>query len=365
MTTETDQAYMKRALALARRGAGRVSPNPMVGAVIVRNGRVIGEGYHRAFGGRHAEINAIESALDDPRGADFYVTLEPCSHYGKTPPCVDRLIELAPARVVIGTADPNPLVAGRGIAALKRHNIATEVGILENDCRRLNETFFTYMERGTPFVTVKYAQTLDGRIASSTGDSRWISSLKSRQFAHRLRSRHDAVLVGSGTVLADDPELTVRLVRGRNPVRVVIDSRLRVPLAARLFSGSEQARTLVVTSAHSDPTKRIHLQERGIDIITVAEKTPGRLDTREIFAGLGRRGLSSVLVEGGAGIITSCLLNSCVDRLVVITAPRILGSGIEAVGDLGLTAVNQSLNLRFEKISRSDGDLIIDARVKS
>ncbi len=364
MTAETDQAYMKRALALARKGAGRVSPNPMVGAVIVRNGRIISEGYHRAFGGRHAEINAIESAAEDLRGAEFYVTLEPCSHYGKTPPCVDRLIEIAPSRVVIGTADPNPLVSGRGIKALKRHGIATKVGVLEEDCRRLNETFFTYMERGTPFITVKYAQTLDGRIAASTGDSRWISSLKSRRFAHRLRSLHDAVLVGSGTALADDPELTVRLVRGRNPVRVVIDSRLRVPLDAHLFNNIKQARTLAVTSTRSDPSKRERLQERGVDILTVPEETPGLLDLREIFAELGRLGLSSVLVEGGAGIITSCLLAGCVDRLVVITAPRILGSGIDAVGDLGLTAVEQSLNLRFDKVSRSDGDLIIDARIK-
>ncbi|HET58129.1 MAG TPA: bifunctional diaminohydroxyphosphoribosylaminopyrimidine deaminase/5-amino-6-(5-phosphoribosylamino)uracil reductase RibD [Deltaproteobacteria bacterium] len=260
---------------------------------------------------------------------------------------------------------PNPLVAGRGIKALKRHGIATKVGVLEEDCRRLNETFFTYMERGTPFITVKYAQTLDGRIAASTGDSRWISSLKSRRFAHRLRSLHDAVLVGSGTALADDPELTVRLVRGRNPVRVVIDSRLRVPLDAHLFNNIRQARTVAVTSTRSDPSKRERLQERDVDILTVPEVTPGLLDLREIFAELGRLGLSSVLVEGGAGIITSCLLAGCVDRLVVITAPRILGSGIDAVGDLRLTAVEQSLNLRFEKVSRSDGDLIIDARVKS
>jgi len=221
------------------------------------------------------------------------------------------------------------------------------------------------MERGTPFITVKYAQTLDGRIAASTGDSRWISSLKSRRFAHRLRSLHDAVLVGSGTALADDPELTVRLVRGRNPVRVVIDSRLRVPLDAHLFNNIRQARTVAVTSTRSDPSKRERLQERDVDILTVPEVTPGLLDLREIFAELGRLGLSSVLVEGGAGIITSCLLAGCVDRLVVITAPRILGSGIDAVGDLRLTAVEQSLNLRFEKVSRSDGDLIIDARVKS
>lgn len=342
-----------------------MSPNPLVGAVIVQDGRIIGEGFHRNYGGDHAEVNAIDSATESPRGAVFYVTLEPCSHHGKTPPCVDRLIELSPGRVIIGTTDPNPLVAGRGIAALRDRGIPTEVGLLEKECRRLNEPFFTFMERGTPFVTVKYAQTLDGRIASSTGDSRWISSLKSRRFAHRLRSRHDAILVGIGTVLADDPELTVRHVGGRNPVRVVLDSHLRIPLDARLLEDQDQAGTLVVTSIRSDSAKSDQLQSRGIEIVYVDEEEPGRLDVKEVFAALGRRGLSSVLVEGGSGIITACLARGQVDRLVVITAPRILGRGIEAVGDLGFTAVDQSLNLRMERLTRSDGDIIIDARFES
>ena len=356
---------MKRALMFAKKGQGRVSPNPMVGAVIVRDSRIIGEGYHKKFGGPHAEVNAIDNAVESPEGAAFYVTLEPCSHYGKTPPCVERLIELEPSRVIIGTIDPNPLVSGRGIAALRDRGIPTEVGVLEKECRRLNEPFFTFMERGTPFVTVKYAQTLDGRIASSTGDSRWISSLKSRRFAHRLRSRHDAILVGIGTVLADDPELTVRHVSGRNPVRVVIDPRLRIPLDARLLEDQDQARTLVVTSIRSDSAKSDQLQSRGIETVYVEEEGPGRLDVKEVFAALGKRGLSSVLIEGGSGIITACLAGSLVDRLIVITAPRILGKGIDAVGDLGFTTMDQSLNLRVERLTRSDGDIIIDARFES
>jgi len=362
MEADSDIGFMKRALALARRGMGKVSPNPMVGAVIVKDGRIIGEGWHREFGGKHAEINAIESAVGDPRGAVFYVTLEPCSHQGKTPPCVDRLIEIAPSRVVVGTADPNPLVSGRGIAALRKHGIRTDVGVLEEECRRLNEVFFTFMERGTPFVTLKYAQTLDGRIASSRGDSRWISSYKSRRFAHRLRSRHDAVLVGIGTVIADDPELTVRHVRGRNPVRIVADSRLRIPREARLLKDAEKARTFIFTSTRADKTKMERLREEGVKVILVDEEEPGRLDMMEIFAVLGQMGLSSVLVEGGSGIITSCLARGCVDRLVVIIAPRILGAGIDAVGDLGIAAVDRSLNLLVDKLSVSGGDIIIDAR---
>ena len=362
MTSDKDMRFMKRVLDLACKGLGKVSPNPMVGAVIVRDDRIIGEGFHRKFGGPHAEINAIENAVESPRGAEFYVTLEPCSHHGKTPPCVERIIELDPSRVIIGTRDPNPLVSGRGIAALKDQGIPVDVGILEQECRRLNEVFFAFMERGTPFVTIKYAQTLDGRIASSTGDSRWISSLKSRRFAHRLRSRHDAILVGIGTVLADDPDLTVRLVRGRNPVRVVVDSQLAIPVDARLLANQDQARTVIITSRGSNPSRREQLAHQGIDVIVAGEREQGRLDLKEALVELGKRGLSSVLVEGGSAIITSCLREGLADRLVVITAPRILGKGIDAVGDLGRIAVNQSLNLRVERLTGSGGDIIVDAR---
>lgn len=362
MATGIDIRHMKRALALARKGLGRVSPNPMVGAVIVHEGRVIAEGYHRRFGGRHAEIDAIENADVSPRGADIYVTLEPCSHTGKTPPCTDRLIDIQPARVIIGTADPNPLVAGKGIAALEAAGIPTVTGVLEKECRRLNEVFFTFMERGTPFVTLKYAQTLDGRIAAGSGDSRWISSPESRKFAHRLRSRHDAILVGIGTVLTDDPELTVRLVRGRNPLRVVVDSLLSIPLESRVLRDQDTARTVVLTSPRRDPRKQELLRGMDIETIVIGEEKPGLLDMHEAFGELGKRGLSSVLVEGGAGIITSCLRQGCADRVIVITAPRILGRGIDAVGDLGKTAVDQSVGLKIERILRRNSDIIIDAR---
>ena len=228
------------ALRLARKGEGCVSPNPMVGAVIVRDGRIIAEGYHRRCGENHAEINAIENATEPIAGATFYITLEPCSHYGRTPPCVDALIACRPGRVVIGTTDPNPKVSGKGIQALERHGIETKVGVLAEACRQLNEVFFKYIRTGIPFVTVKFAQTLDGRIATATGHSRWISSPPSLRFAHRLRSLHDAILVGSGTVLRDDPELTCRLVRGRNPLRIVVDSQLRSSPEARIFNGGKR-----------------------------------------------------------------------------------------------------------------------------
>lgn len=361
---EQDSTYMKRALARARRGEGKVSPNPMVGAVIVKEGRVIGEGYHRRYGGNHAEVDAIAGATESIAGTDFYVTLEPCSHYGKTPPCVDRLIELRPARVVIGTADPNPLVAGRGIAALRHAGIDTDVGVLEAECRRLNEKFFTFMEKKRPFVTIKFAQTIDGRIAGARGDSKWISSEASRKFAHRLRSLHDGVLVGIGTVLQDDPDLTVRLVRGRNPVRIVVDSSLRIPLNSLVLAHQDRARTMIVASPQADAEKAALLQERGIEIVRADATEDGRIDIEALLSVLGAQGISSVLLEGGAALITSFLKVRAADRFYIVTAPRILGRGIEAVGDLGIEKIAQSIELHVDGVMRKEGDIIINARIK-
>ncbi len=361
MTTR-DELYMKRALLLARRGEGWVSPNPMVGAVIVKEERVIGEGYHRRYGGNHAEINAIENLTGSPEGAEVYVTLEPCSHYGKTPPCVDRLIAMKPSRVIVGTADPNPLVAGQGIMALEKRGIKTDVGVLGDECRRLNEKFFTYMETGRPFITLKFAQTIDGRIASSTGDSKWISSEASRKFAHRLRSCHDAVLVGIGTVLQDDPDLRVRLARGRNPFRVVVDASLRMDVSSRVLANQESAKTIVVTAPGSDTVKRERIQAKGIEVVEV-EKDNGQIDLKALMDGLGTRGISSVLVEGGASLITSFLRIGLADRLYIVTAPRILGRGIESVGDLGISKIEHSLSLEVDSLTRKDGDIIVSARI--
>ncbi|MFZ3156397.1 MAG: bifunctional diaminohydroxyphosphoribosylaminopyrimidine deaminase/5-amino-6-(5-phosphoribosylamino)uracil reductase RibD, partial [Smithella sp.] len=219
-----DEYYMKLAIALARKGRFYVGPNPMVGAVIVKKGMIIGRGYHQRFGGNHAEINAIHNAGEDIAGSTLYVTLEPCCHEGKTPPCTDSIIKHKIARVVIGAIDSNPLVSCQGINYLQSCGIEVKTGVLENECRKLNEKFFHYIETGLPFITVKYAQTLDGRIATATGESQWISSTASLKFAHQLRAEHDAILVGRKTVDKDNPELTVRLVKGRNPLRVIVDS---------------------------------------------------------------------------------------------------------------------------------------------
>ena len=360
-----DEYYMKMALKLARRGDGWTSPNPMVGAVIVKDGKVIGKGYHRKFGEAHAEVSAINDVSGSVEGATFYVTLEPCSHHGKTPPCVDRIIEAKASRVVMGTVDPNPLVSGRGISILNDHGIETEMGVLGKQCETLNEKFFKFMKTGMPFVTLKYAQTLDGRIASSTGHSRWISSEPSLRYAHRLRALHDAVLVGIGTVVADDPDLRVRLVRGRNPLRVVADSTLRIPPGARVFDNQDVAKTLIATGPLRGRGRFPMLEERSIETLIIDEKYKGVLNLKKLLAELGKRQISSVLVEGGAGIITSFVREGLFDRVIVITAPRILGRGIEAVGDLGISRMDDSITLKVERIYRKGEDIVTYLRKRN
>ncbi|HEX7534964.1 MAG TPA: bifunctional diaminohydroxyphosphoribosylaminopyrimidine deaminase/5-amino-6-(5-phosphoribosylamino)uracil reductase RibD [Syntrophales bacterium] len=360
----TDEFYMKRALSLARRGEAWVSPNPMVGAVIVKKDRIIGEGYHQKFGGNHAEINAINDVSEPIKGATIYINLEPCTHYGKTLPCIERVIAAKPARVVIGTPDANPIVTGKGIEALKRHGIKTTVGILEESCKELNERFFKFMRTGIPFVTLKFAQSIDGRIATASGHSRWISSGQSLKFAHALRSHHDAVLVGLGTLSKDDPELTVRLVRGTNPLRIVVDSHLRMSPDARILKDQDKAKTIVVTTNNADREKRARLTDLGIEVLAVDTDKDRRVDLMRLLMELGKRNISSVLVEGGAAIITSILTEQLPDRVVIIIAPKIVGKGLEAIGDLGIKSINESLKIAYRKIRRLGDDLIIDGRIE-
>lgn len=358
-----DERFMRRALALARKGEGHVSPNPVVGAVIVRDGRIIGEGFHRRCGGNHAEIEAIINATETIAGATFYITLEPCSHHGRTPPCIEALIAHRPKRVVVGAIDPNPLVSGRGLEALRQNGIQTEVGILEESCREVNRVFFKYIRTGLPYVTLKFAQTLDGQIAAASGHSLWISSPPSLRFAHRLRATHDAILVGAGTVRTDDPALTCRLVRGRNPLRIVVDSRLSLSPEATVFSDGKQ--TLVATTQRAAAKRRLLLEKRGIEIIKTAEDPSGRVDLHELVSRVGKRGISSLLVEGGAAVATSFLKENLVDRLIVILAPKIVGRGIGAIADLGIRRMDDALGFSFQHIFRRGADLILDVRVGS
>jgi len=357
-----DNYYMKMALKLARKGRGYVSPNPMVGAVLVKNSRIIGCGYHRQFGSDHAEIEAIKNAGGNVAGSTLYVTLEPCCHEGKTPPCVKRIIEHKISKVVIGVVDSNPMVSCQGINFLQRHGIDVVTGVLEDECRSLNETFFHYMETGMPFITLKFAQTIDGRIATLTGESKWISSPASLKFAHRLRAEHDAILVGIGTVVRDNPELTVRHVRGRNPLRIVIDSNLKISPRYKIVQHTSSAPTLIATVRRSSDAKLKKLADSGVDIMTVKADKNGRVDLKNLFKKLAAKNISSVLIEGGSQIITSVLKNDLANRLVAVVAPKILGSGIDTVGNLHINTLSSAKRLYVHRYSRMGNDMIIDAR---
>ena len=365
MTTNLspDEKYMRQALRQARRGLGKTSPNPMVGAVIVKEGRIIGQGYHQYFGGDHAEVDAINNATEDVAGATMYVTLEPCCHYGKTPPCVNAIIENKIGEVVIGMLDPFPEMSGKSLEVLKQHGIKTRVGVLEKECRALNEAYLKYTTTGMPFVTVKFAQTLDGRIATAAGASRWISSPASRRLAHKLRAHHDAILAGIGNVLKDDPELTTRLVRGRNPTRIILDSKLRIPLDSKVLTHQEAARTLVAATPPADKAKVAALRKMGIEVLTVPPDAGGRVDIGKLLKTLAQRQISSVLVEGGAETITSFLRLGLADKLVVFIAPKILGKGTDSVGELNITDISKALKLSFERVYRSGEDIVIEARM--
>jgi diaminohydroxyphosphoribosylaminopyrimidine deaminase/5-amino-6-(5-phosphoribosylamino)uracil reductase len=361
-----EEQYMKRALALARRGLGKTSPNPLVGAVIVRDERVIGEGYHHRYGGAHAEVNALRSAQEQVIDATIYVTMEPCCRYErKVPSCLETIIESGARRVVVGTLDPHPEVNGRGIQTLYRSGIETSMGVLEEACRKVNEMYFKYIRKGIPFVTLKFAQTLDGRIATTGGSSQWISSDASLRLAHRLRGTHDAILIGIGTLLKDDPRLTVRLARGTSPIRVIADSKLRIPLDSRVLQEQDIAPTIIATTLKADETKKSSLMNMGIEVMEVAADSEQRVDLEDLLLKLGRRGISSVLVEGGSGIITSMLSRGLADKLVVAVAPKILGKGIEAVGNLGISEIGSCVNLASVKIYRKGMDLILEGDISS
>ena len=358
-----DEDYMRRALRLARRGKNYVSPNPMVGALVVKDGRIVGRGYHRRCGAAHAEVNAIKNAGAQAEGATLYVTLEPCCHHGQTPPCTEFIAQNKIARVVVGAVDTNPLVSCRGINFLRANGIEVKNSVLEKECRELNEVFFHHMETGLPFITLKYAQTLDGRIATSSGQSQWISCNESLNFVHKLRAQHDAILVGINTVIKDNPELTVRRVRGRNPLRVVVDSKLKIPRKAKVLQNIQKAGTLIATTKKASDNKCIKLAATGAAVLTCRATKRGQVDLKDLFKKLAARNISSVMIEGGSRIITAALKENLARRLIVVIAPKILGTGIQAVGDLNIGQLDKTKTLLVKKTWKSGQDIIIDGRL--
>lgn len=354
---------MRRALLLAARGLGRTSPNPAVGAVVVRAGRIVGEGYHRRAGEPHAEVIALRNAAALARGATLYVTLEPCCHRDKrTPPCTDAILSSGAKRVVIATEDPNPKVSGRGIARLREHHVDTSVGTLRDRANHVNEAYAHWMRTRRPFVTLKIASTLDGKIATSSGESRWITGARARGYTHQLRNRVDAVLVGLGTVLADDPELTARGGRGRrNPHRVIVDERLATPPTARALRPRQGSLVIVATTKRAPAARRRRLEQRGVRVLTTRSQG-GMVDLRDLLQRLGAMDITSVLIEGGAEINASALRSGSVQKVVVMLAPKLLG-GRDAIGAIGGRSPDRlidAVRLRETSIRRSGEDMIVE-----
>jgi diaminohydroxyphosphoribosylaminopyrimidine deaminase/5-amino-6-(5-phosphoribosylamino)uracil reductase len=357
-----DVRFMRRALALARRGLGLVSPNPMVGAVVVRDGRVVGEGWHRGPGTPHAEVEALAAAGPLARGATLYVTLEPCSHHGRTPPCAPAVIGAGVAEVVVGTRDPNPLVDGRGLALLREAGVAVREGVLSGEAERLIEGFAKHVRTGLPFVTLKLAASLDGRAAARDGSSRWITGAAARRDAHRLRAESGAVVVGAGTALADAPSLTVRLreYRGRQPLRVVLDSRGRVPASGPLFE--PVAPTLVATTPAAPDAVRRAWEEAGAEV-AVLEPDRGRVPLPGLLELLGKRAVQGVLIEGGPTVAWSAVAGRLVDRLVLYLGARLIG-GREAPGALagdGVPTIARAMPVAVTRVRRVGEDLRVEA----
>ncbi|MGB9773062.1 MAG: bifunctional diaminohydroxyphosphoribosylaminopyrimidine deaminase/5-amino-6-(5-phosphoribosylamino)uracil reductase RibD [Bacteroidota bacterium] len=356
-----DEYFMARCLALAARGRGSVSPNPMVGAVIVRNGNVLGEGFHERFGGIHAEVSAIKAAHGDVRGATLYVNLEPCSHWGKTPPCTDLIISSQIARVVVAMKDPNPLVAGKGIRKLAKAGIAVEVGVLEDEARRLNEAYIYFVLRQRPFVALKIAQSLDGDIAAADGSSHWITSKQARTFVHELRSVYDAVLIGARTVALDNPSLTVRFVNGRTPKRVILDGALSISLDTTVVSDRYRERTIIVTSKDAlrrRARKASLLERRGVALIGVKGNSAGHIPLDRVLAALGELGIASVLVEGGATIFSEFMQSHLAQKLYLFQAPILLGNGRRWSTDI--RALEEALKIRNVQVRMIGPDLLIE-----
>lgn len=371
MTTRAafpDPRLMRMALRLAARARGRTSPNPMVGAVVVKDGEVVGRGYHRRAGTAHAEVVALRQAGERARGADLYVNLEPCNHVGRTGPCAACIIESGVARVAVGMRDPNPLVDGRGFRALRRAGVEVVLGVLEAECERLNEAFACSITRGRPFVILKTATTLDGHVATRDGDARWVSGEAARLEGHRLRDACDAILVGAGTVLADDPSLTCRGVpRGRDPVRVVLDSRLRTPPSARVVAGAagSTAPTLIATTEGA-PERRVRpLVAAGAEVVRLPSDAGGRVSIPALLARLHARELQAVLLEGGPTLAGAFFAAGLVDRVVAFVAPKLLGDGLArpVLAGPAVARMADAVPLEGVEVRRVGEDLMLSGRL--
>ncbi|HET7289010.1 MAG TPA: bifunctional diaminohydroxyphosphoribosylaminopyrimidine deaminase/5-amino-6-(5-phosphoribosylamino)uracil reductase RibD [Thermodesulfobacteriota bacterium] len=365
---EAHEKFMSLAIRLAGKAEGMTSPNPLVGAVLVKRGQIIGKGYHRKAGLPHAEIEAFINAEKNGhkvKGSTLYVSLEPCCHREKkTPPCTDAIIGKGVSEVIVGALDPNPRVSGNGVKSLEDAGIRVTAGVLEKKSRELNEAFNKYITTGTPFVTLKLAATLDGKIATRTGDSKWIGSERQRKEGHRLRNLADAVMVGTGTVLKDDPRLNVRLLKkpGRQPVPVVLDMKLKTPVSSNIFSAHENV--IIVTGKSHDKNKRRKLEASGATVVASKAGRDGLLDLREVARRLGKMEITSLLIEGGSRTAALALKSGIVDKVVFFYAPRVIGAeGLSMVGNMGKSRVSDSLKIERVKITKLGDEFMVEGYV--
>lgn len=356
--------YMSYALTLARRGAGYVHPNPLVGAVIVKNGKIIGEGYHENYGGLHAERNALKNCRENPEGATLYVTLEPCSHFGKTPPCTEAIIESRIARVVIGSPDPNPLVNGKGVAILKAAGIKVVQNIMLEECQLLNEEFFYFISNQRPFVTMKYAMTMDGKIATESGESQWITGEAAREQVHKDRNIASAIMVGIGTVIKDDPMLTCRFGQGKNPIRIICDTHLKMPEQCRIMETAKQVPTIIAT-CNTDVARHALYEKAGCQVLVVPEEK-GHLDLTALMEELGRQKIASLILEGGGTLNAAALSAGIVNKVQAYIAPKLFGGALakSPVEGTGVISPSLAYMLTDSKVTMFGEDMLIESRVK-
>ena len=358
-----DMECMGMALELAKKGCGFVNPNPMVGAVIVKDGKVIGTGYHAQFGAPHAEINALASCKESPDGATLYVTLEPCCHYGKTPPCTEAILNAGIRRVVVGSLDPNPLVKGKGIKQLLEKGIEVTEGIRKSECDRLNEVFFHFIQSGKPYVVMKYAMTMDGKTAAYTGDSKWITGNAARENVQKDRLRYSAIMVGIGTVIADDPLLTCRMEGGRNPLRIICDTNLRLPLTSKIVTTANEVPTLIATSCRDLQAQQAY-RDAGCRILPI-KQSDGHLDLSELMTKLGEEKIDSILLEGGGTLNWSALQAGIVNKVQAYIAPKLFGgsNGKSPVAGLGVSSPKDGFLLTNTAVSYWGEDILIESEV--
>lgn len=361
--TEQDEFYMARALELAKKGMGFVNPNPMVGAVIVKNEKIIGEGWHERYGQLHAERNALAHCREQPEGASIYVTLEPCCHYGKTPPCTEAIIENKLARVIIGSDDCNPLVKGKSKNILRAHGIEVTDHVLKEECDRLNEPFFWFIAQKRPYVIMKYAMTMDGKIATHTGLSQWITSEPARQRVHDDRHRYMAIMVGVGTVLADNPLLTCRKDGGKNPIRIICDTHLKTPLDSRIVQTAAEVRTIIATACTDTECQKPYIDKQ-CEIMLVPTQD-GHIDLNCLMDKLGSEKIDSLILEGGAALNEAALKSGIVNRVQTYIAPKIFGGATSKtpVGGVGVDSPAQAYQLKTRSIEKIGADFLIESDV--